>query len=272
MCALSLSLSFALSIQGQMNCTNPDGTKSAMAAFAVAVATELGRWQVGRDFVVVRSNGQAPGTSGNMETLALSTGSDASGPKGSSRCIGGCPNINAILSWQYGQAQGKIYLQGFGSVKTLLDPYALASRLVVNYRVQGTCDTNALDGSVTLCPREEHRLTWVGAAKVGCDTMFTFNVKRTDGSALAYPAQLKQKLRFADQSNPYISFTPLANGDIWIDPTYGINPDGSTSSGTCMAACTKVSTTSIAGLCCTCGGVNKKYVKSTFNASTYLCQ
>jgi hypothetical protein len=119
---------------------------------------------------------------------------------------------------------------------------------------------------------EQHKLTYVSAAKGGCDTMFTFNVKRTDGLALKYPAQLKHKLRFADVTNPYINFTPLANGDISIDPTYGLNPDGTTSSGSCTAACTKVSTTSVAGQCCTCGGVNKVFAKSTFNASTYLCQ
>jgi hypothetical protein len=259
--------------QGVMSCTNLDGTNAAMAAFAVAVAKELGRWQVGKDFVVVKSNGTTPGTSGMMETLALSSGSDTSGAKGSSRClVAGCPNINAILSWQYAQANNKVYFQGSGTTKTLLNPQALASRMVAKYREQGTCDAAAKDGDATQCPREEHKLTYVSAAKGGCDTMFTFNVKRTDGLALKYPAQIKHKLRFADQTNGYIQFTPLANGDIAIDPVYGTNPDGSTSSGTCTAACTKVSTTSIAGQCCSCGGVSKLFAKSTFNASTYLCQ
>jgi len=259
--------------QAAMSCTNLDGTNAAMAAFAVAVAKELGRWQVGKDFVVVKSNGTTPGTSGQMETLALSSGSDASGAKGSSRCqVAGCPNVNAILAWQYGQANNKVYFQGSGSLKTLLNPMALASRMVAKYREQGTCDAAAKDGDVTQCPKEEHKLSYVSAAKGGCDTMFTFNVKRTDGTALKYPGQLKHKLRFADQTNPYIQFTPLANGDIMIDPTYGLNPDGTTSSGTCTAACTKVSATSVAGQCCSCGGVNKTFVKATFNASTYLCQ
>lgn len=259
--------------QGVMSCTNLDGTNAAMAAFAVAVGKELGRWQVGKDFVVVRSNGTTPGTSGMMETLALSSGSDASGAKGSSRCqVAGCPNINAILAWQYAQANNKVYFQGSGSLKTLLNPQALASRMVAKYREQGTCDAAAVDGNTTACPKEEHKLTYVSAAKGGCDTMFTFNVKRTDGLALKYPAQLKHKLRFADHTNPYIQFTPLANGDIMVDPTYGLNPDGSTSSGTCTAACTKVSTTSVAGHCCSCGGVNKAFARSTFNANTYLCQ
>ncbi len=259
--------------QGAMSCSNPDGTSSAMAAFAVAVARELGRWQVGRDFVVVKSNGQTPGTSGTRETLALSSGSDVRGAKGSSRClVAGCPNINALLSWQYTQAQGKVYFQGSGSVKTPLDPHALASRMVAKHREQGTCDAAAKDGDLTQCPKEEHRLTFVSAARGSCDTRFTFNVKRTDGAALRYPAQLKHKLRFADQANPYINFTPLANGDLSIDPTHGTNPDGTTTGGACTAACTKVSTTSVSGQCCTCGGINKTYQRSTFNGNTYLCQ
>ena len=35
---------------------------------------------------------------------------------------------------------------------------------------------------------------------------------------------------------------------------------------------TKVSTTTVAGQCCSCGGVNKLFAKATFNANTYLCQ
>ena len=259
--------------QGVMNCTNLDGTNSAMAAFAVAVAKELGRWQVGKDFVVVKSNGTTPGTTGMMETLALSSGSDTSGPKGSSRCqVAGCPNINAILAWQYAQYNNLVYFQGSGSYKTLLNPQALASRMVAKYREQGTCDAAAKDGDLTQCPVEQHKLTYVSAAAGGCDRMFTFNVKRTDGLALKYPGQLKHKLRFADQTNPYINFTPLANGDISIDPTGGLNEDGTTSSGTCLSVCTKVTTTNISGQCCSCGGVNKSFVRSTFNANTYLCQ
>jgi hypothetical protein len=29
---------------------------------------------------------------------------------------------------------------------------------------------------------------------------------------------------------------------------------------------------SIAGQCCACGGANEKFVKSSFNANTFICQ
>ncbi|HTV23383.1 MAG TPA: hypothetical protein VMG12_32060, partial [Polyangiaceae bacterium] len=50
------SLELGTAELGVMNCSNLDGTNAAMAAFAVAVAKELGRFQVGKDFVVVKSN------------------------------------------------------------------------------------------------------------------------------------------------------------------------------------------------------------------------
>jgi len=256
-----------------MSCSNLDGTNAAMAAFAVAVGKELGRWQVGKDFVLVKTNGQTENSTGVAESIKLTTGTDASGPKGKSRCSDGrCANVQAILDMQYDQASGKIWFQGSGSNKVQLNPSALRSRMSAKFKEQQACDSNAKDGQPTACPKEEHKLTYVKAAAGGCDTMFTFNVKRTDGTALKYPGQLKQKLQFADWTNPYVQFTPLANGDIMVDPTGGLNPDGTTSTGSCAAVCTKVSTSSVAGQCCSCGGVNKTFSQSTFNTNVFLCQ
>jgi len=261
--------------QGVMDCSNPDGANAAMAAFAVAIAKELGRWQTTKDFVIAKTNGISPNTTGTVEVLKLSSGSDLSGAKGSSRCAGGvCTNVQALLDMQYDQAKGKVFFQGTGSKKVELVPLALRSRMVAKWREQEACDKNAKDNDPNgACPKEEHALKFVSAAKGSCDTDFTFNVKQKDGkTALKYPAQLKHKLKFADPYNPYINFTPLANGDFKIDPTYGLNPDGTTTTGTCTAACTKVSATSVAGACCSCGGVNKVFTKATFNANTFLCQ
>jgi hypothetical protein len=260
--------------QGVMDCSNPDGANAAMAAFAVAIAKELGRWQTTKDFVIVRTNGISPNTTGTVEVLKLSSGSDLSGAKGSSRCAGGvCANVQALLDMQYDQAKGKVFFQGTGSKKVELVPTALRTRIVAKWREQEACDKNAKEPDSTACPKEEHALKFVSAAKGSCDTDFTFNVKQKDGvSALRYPSQLKHKLKFADPYNPYINFTPLTNGDFKIDPIYGLNPDGTTTTGTCVAACTKISTTSVAGSCCSCGGVNKLFAKSTFNANTFLCQ
>jgi hypothetical protein len=250
--------------QGVMSCSNPDGTNAAMAALAVAVAQDLGRWQTGVDFVQGYNAG---------EIVALASGSDANGPKGKSRCADGkCARVQAILDMQLDAAANKVYFQGSGSTRVLLNPQALRTRMLGKWREQKTIDERARDGAVDQAPKELHKLAFVTAAAGSCDTNFTFKATTPTGGTLRYPNQLKYKLAFADIYNPYIAFTNLGGGNVSIDPTYGLNEDGKASSGTCTAACTKITTTNIAGQCCSCGGATKKFAKSAWNATTFLCQ
>jgi hypothetical protein len=257
-----------------MSCANPDGTNSVMAAFAVAVAQELGRWNASVDFIQNNTSGMSESSSGMQQAIKLASGSNASGPIGKSRCADGkCARVQALLDMQYDQYNNKIYIQGSGSTKVLLSPSALRSRMFAKWNEQKACDQNAKDGDANSCTKEQNVLKYVSSAAGGCDTNFTFSVKGSTGAALKYPNQLKNELRFADQTNPYINFTNLGNGNISIDPTYGLDDDGTTSTAACMAACTKISVnTNYAGQCCSCGGVNKTFAKSTVNAITYLCQ
>ncbi|MEY2933258.1 MAG: hypothetical protein RL033_4007, partial [Pseudomonadota bacterium] len=135
---------------------------------------------------------------------------------------------------------------------------------------QRTCDARPKDGDATQYPVEQHSLNFVTSAPGGCDTNFTFAAQGTAG-ALKYVNQLKNKLRFADMSNPYINFQNLGNGNVSIDPTYGLGDENNTSPGSCAAACTKVSTSSVAGQCCSCGGITKAY-KVSSNANLFFCQ
>jgi hypothetical protein len=258
---------------GVMSCTNPDGTNAAMAALAVAVAQDLKRWQPTKDFVMFNTSGQSEASSGMQQAIKLTTGSDASGAKGKSRCSDGkCARVQALLDMQYEQANNKVYFQGSGNVKTLLSPAALRSRLVAKLYEQKACDDAPQDNAPNACPKEEHVLTFVGAAAGGCDTNFTFQAKKTTGAALLYPGQLKNKLKFVDSSNPYIGFVNLGGGKVSIDPTYGLNEGAPTTTGSCTAACTKITTTSVAGQCCACGGLTKAFAKSAWSATTFLCQ
>jgi len=250
--------------QGLMSCANPDGANAAMAALVVAVAQDLGRWQTGKDFVQGYNAG---------EIVALSSGSDADGPKGKSRCADGkCARVQAILDMQLDAAANKVYFQGSGSTKVLLNPQALRTRMLSKWREQVSYDGRSKDGDATVPPLEKHQLAFVSAAKGGCDTNFTFKATGTTGAALKYPGQLKWKVAFGDINNPYINFANLGNGNISVDPTYGLNEDASSSAGSCTAACTKITATSVAGQCCSCGGVSKTFVKSAWNAATFLCQ
>ena len=256
-----------------MSCSNPDGTNSVMAAFAVAVAQELGRWNASKDFIQNNTSGASEGSYGSQQAIKLASGSDANGPIGKSRCADGkCARVQALLDLQYDQANNKVYIQGSGTTKVLLSPAALRSRMFAKWNEQKACDQNARDGDNNSCTKEQNVLKYVSAAKGGCDTNFTFSVKGTTGLALKYPNQLKNELRFADQTNPYINFQNLGNGNISIDPTYGLDEDGSTSTGACTAACTKISRSSVEGACCSCGGVTKAFKKSTYNAITFKCE
>jgi len=64
----------------------------------------------------------------------------------------------------------------------------------------------------------------------------------------------------------------IRNGEVSVDPTYGLNEGASSSVGSCDAACTKFASADVSGKCCSCNGAGKRYVRSTFNASVYLCQ
>jgi len=65
---------------------------------------------------------------------------------------------------------------------------------------------------------------------------------------------------------------PNSLGDTLTPSCVSLDEDGTTATGSCVAACTKVTTTNVAGACCSCGGVTKKFVKAAWNNTTFLCQ
>jgi hypothetical protein len=239
--------------QGLMNCSNSEGTYATMAAIAVSAAQEMKRWQPSKDFAVVKQ--------GVDEFLALSA-------TGKSKCADGvCAKTQALLDFQKNDANGKVIFPG--NVK--LNSAGLRSRLVARYREQLSCEQQPDNHRAENCPVEEHVLTFTRSEKGGCDTNFFFQAKGVNGQALKYPAQLKNKLLWADKANPYIGFQSV--GDvISIDPTYGLNEDGTSSAGSCTAACAKVTTGNVAGQCCSCNGKTLKFAKASWNAQTFLCQ
>lgn len=263
--------------QALQNCQTPDGTNAVMAAFAVAVGQELGRWQSTQDFEMFTTSGYSESSPGMQQAIRLRTGTGTDGkPRGKSRCADGkCARVQALLDMQYAQAIGKIYIQGETSTtKVLLDPGALRSRMVskVNYE-QKACDDAAVDNDPNKCPKELHELSLVGPVSLGgCGVHYKFDVTKDTGATLLYPGQLEWKLTFADQANGWVDFRNMGGGYVAIDPTYGLNDDSTSSSGSCSAVCTKVSATDISGQCCSCSGLTKKFVKSAWSGTTFLCQ
>jgi hypothetical protein len=235
-------------------CQNAEGTASTMAAVAVSAAMELRRWQPTKDFAIGRASDGA-------EILVLSG-------TGRARCSDGiCKNTQALLDFQKREAHQQVEFPG--NVK--LDSFALRSRMVAKFRDQIACEMQPSNGGTTNCPVEEHTLTFQRSERGGCDTNYYFVAKKPDGQSLTYPAQLKNKLLWADRTNPYIGFQSVGEV-VSIDPTYGLNEAGSTTSGSCSAACVKFSTSDLSNQCCSCNGTNKTYDRALFSSLVYLCK
>jgi hypothetical protein len=235
-------------------CANPEGTHSTMAAVAVAAAQELKRWQPTTDFAIGRVD--------NAEALVLSSA-------GRARCSDGiCKRTQALLDFQKTAAHQNVIFPG--NIK--LDVYALRSRMVAKFKDQLSCEMQPSNGGTTNCPVEQHTLTFLRAEKGGCDMNFFFQAKGTNGAPLLYPAQLKNKLKWADTTNPYIGFQNV--GDVVsIDPTYGLNEESTSQAGSCAVACVKISTSAdVSGQCCSCNNTNRKFGRSLFNPYIYFCQ
>lgn len=228
----------------ESSCSDPTGTDSVLAALAVATAQELRRWQPTLDFQV----------SNNM--LVLST-------TGKARCPDGkCMNTQALLDMQKSYSS----IQVRPGVK--VSPTTLKYRLTYNYKQQKECTTSFFSS----CRAPDHEFRFLFSEPGACDMNFWFEVRTPQGALLGSAlSSLQEKLVWVDaEDNSYIKFQTEGSA-IGIDPTYGLNVTGAAAAGSCSAACTKVSTTDIAGTCCSCNGT-KKYARSSWSAVTYVCQ
>jgi hypothetical protein len=243
-----------------VSCNNVDGTNAVMAALAVAAAQELRRWQPTRDFVVFGTSGWSESSWGPQQAIKLTAAAKA-------QCADGkCWNTQALLDLQYDQANGKIKFPG----NVTLSPGALRSRLVAKLREQQTCEARPANGGNN-CPVEDHVLEFQRSEPGGCDTNFFFKAAQPNGQPLRYPAQLKNKLQWVDVHNPYIGFQS-AGEVVSIDPTLGLNFASSLAPGNCFGACVRMSSTSVAGSCCTCNGAVRSLARVPWSATTFVCQ
>ena len=231
-------------------CANSDGVNAALAALAAATAKQLGRWQPTTDF--------APMNGAPWHTQLTAAGK--------ARCSDGkCWNVQAILDLQKAPPNSV----KFGGV--VFNANNFISQLTSKWNEQKNCELRGGTGAAN-CSAEQHKLTFKSQVAGACDTIYTYDAKNTSGGNLASPAQLKNKLLFVGGTgNPFIAFSSTGT-TVSIDPTFGLTEDSTTTSGACTAACTKISTSNVAGQCCSCNGASKKYVKAAWSTTTYLCQ
>jgi hypothetical protein len=127
---------------------------------------------------------------------------------------------------------------------------------------------------------EPHRLAYSHTTQDGlCGQYDWFDITQPNGVVLDDPGSSYVQLIFAGGKqtatgadvNPYIG-QQVSGDQVAIDPTYGLTDDHSTSSGVCTASCVKISGLNVAGQCCSCNAVTKKFVRSAWSTTTYLCQ
>jgi hypothetical protein len=127
---------------------------------------------------------------------------------------------------------------------------------------------------------EPHRLSFSYTSNDGpCGKYYWYNIKQPNGLSLAKPGNSFLQLIFAGGKqtaggadvNPHIA--QKVSGDmVAIDPVYGLDGSGTSSTGSCTAACVSISTSNIAGACCACNGVSKKFAKVSSNPNAYMCK
>jgi hypothetical protein len=206
-------------------CQSNNGVNPTKAALAVAMATELGRWQPNIDLVQTGTN-----------QVGLSS-------TGLSRCQNGCPNTRALL----GQTSAQRAWSG-----DVFDPTNYGAELVNGFGRQASHYQNIAWNYPSQKP-PEHRLTLVaGPVNMGigaCGPHYVFQVDNVDGTAMTttQAANMANWLCFYGMngtngygcgSNPYLGFFQTGNGCpagrtcIAIDPTDGDNGTlSSTSAG-----------------------------------------
>lgn len=227
-----------------ISCFDPTGTDSVLAALAVATASELRRWQPTLDFYV---------SGGSLQLT----------PTGKQRCADGeCFNTQALLDMQ--KSYSRIEVRPGVDVS----PSLLRLRLTYNHEQQAKCTTSFWNR----CSAPSHEFRFLHSEQGPCDMNYWFEVVDLQGNPLTYRLRdLEEKLIWVDvEDNSYIRFQ-VEGSTISIDPTYGLNESGSSTSGSCSAACTKVSSSDLTGQCCACNGT-KKYQRSTFSSRVYLCR
>jgi hypothetical protein len=285
----------------QALCENTGGTNAVMTALAVAAGRELRRWKPEADFTwnnstgrlelsstgAARCGGSTTTTSSTCIDTWITTNSTCTQQKSWGNCnaswmgtqcaatcgqcsagtttSGSCRNLQAILDMQKPEANGAVKFPGNIS----LDVAQLKSSLKAAWDSQMSCNAS---GS---CNVAAHDLRFDHVEDGSCDKKYYFDpMKEGTGTFLssANASSLVNKLKFVGYpSNKMLNFY-LRDGKVSVDPTYGLNEDTTSTSGSCDVACTKFSMSDVSNKCCSCNGATMKYSRSAFNASTYLCK
>jgi hypothetical protein len=237
----------------QALCQNGGGVNGVLAALAVASANEMRRWLPTRDFQWNSATGML-----ELSKYALPRCRDNAATLG-------CPNTQALLDMQKPAASGNVTFPG----NVRLDSAVLRQTLKRYWDSQVAC--NAAGN----CPVDYHDLVFHHTGAGPCGTRYfydAYEMGTKNRLTAEHAARFSNQLLFLGHpSNPFLAYSVDADRAS-VDPTYGLDAAGITSTGSCQAACAIISSTSRAGSCCSCNGTTRRFSRSAWNASTYLCQ
>jgi hypothetical protein len=206
-------LSDAVSYQ----CNTLSGLRPTKASLAVAMATELKRWDPLVDLTRTWING--------AEHVVLSSA-------GHNRCSAmgsNCANTKALLGLQDQSITQVIEQSRF-------NPTSYRHELLSGFQRQIDRNNDLARNAPARLP-SPHRLTKVGGPTnlgIGaCGPHWVFKPERASGGSYPDPADLANNLYFfGHPTNDYLAFT-VTNGNVAIDPIDGDNSAPLTTSGSC---------------------------------------
>lgn len=238
--------------QAAVACSNADGTNGMVAALAVALATDMHRWNVLTDLYEFRGFN-------NQLMLGITAA-------GKAACGGNCPTVANILAFQDSRLDQKAVIAG-----TKLNSWSLASRLTAGWDKQKACVPGGW------CPFQAHQFAAVSSITPGnCNTssLFSFPASKAAGGTLtaAQIAELNNALVFttANGTDPFVQFTSNATS-VSVGDVGGMVP-GQSEPGPCQ----QFSTTNINGTACSCAvnGIAAGHLKNdqSLAPNTYFCR
>jgi len=200
------------------SCNTNNGILPTKASLAVAMATELKRWEPVTDLEFYYYT-----TTDRMVRLTTA---------GNARCTAmgsTCANTKALLNLQWQDVNQVIDQNRFNATSYRYDLVQSVGR----QKNRTTDLTNNNPGA--LAPA--HNLTKVGGPTnlgIGaCGPHYLYKPTNTNGTTYSKPANLANNLYFFGYpDNPFLAFT-VTNGNVAIDPIDGDNSTPTTTSGSC---------------------------------------
>lgn len=203
-----------------LTCDTNNGLNPAKATLAQAMATELGTWDPLRHLTDASPTDAA-------SPVTLST-------DGVSLCAsrGACPKTRFYLS-----LQNELFASHVPGI--LFNPTSYRSDLKASFDRQANLERNLAQNNPGALP-EAHLLTSTGAPtnQGGCGVHYGYLATKPDGSPLAKPANLANRLAFFGYgtyggNNPFIDFR-TTQSTVYVDPTENDQTGGTTSDGSCI--------------------------------------